>query len=75
MFKKIWSDPVWSKVISVGIIGVISLIYAFIKSKSDNITISEVYEGMLQLKIKVIYVLAALLLFILIKRMTREKNK
>jgi len=75
MFKKIWTDPVWSKVISVGIIGIISLAYALIKSHSDNITVSQVYESLLQLKVKVIYLLGILLFFYIVKKLTKKKSK
>lgn len=74
MFKKIWVDPVWSKVISVGIIGMISIIYATIKSKTDDISISSVYYGLFQLKVKVTFVVGAILLFVIIKRLTKKKN-
>jgi hypothetical protein len=75
MLKKIWTDPVWSKVISVGIIGVISLIYALIKSHTDDITVRQVYEGLLLLKVKVIYVIGVIVLFYVVKRLTRKKSE
>lgn len=31
-FKLIWKDPVWSKLISVGLLAIIALVYNFIKS-------------------------------------------
>lgn len=61
-FKKIWTDPVWSKVISVGIIGIFSYIgFLFGKyflSESQKIFLIESFEEVLKLKISVIYVIA-----------------
>jgi len=36
MFLKIWRDPVWSKLISAGIIALIGAIYVYVKSLIDQ---------------------------------------
>lgn len=60
MIKKIWNDPVLSKVIAVGIVGLISLIYAKFISATENLTFEDAFNKVLALKIGVIYVLASL---------------
>lgn len=45
MFDKIWKDSVWSKVIAVGIIGLITTLYLRIESYSEEITFKEAYKG------------------------------
>ena len=75
MFKKVWTDPVWSKVISAAIIGLATFIYAIVKSRIDNVSIGEVYEGFLQLKVRIIYVIGGLILFLILKSLTKKKSK
>lgn len=41
--KNIWKDPVWSKVISIGIIFVITLAYNKIESYTQNISFEEAF--------------------------------
>lgn len=55
--KKIWTDPVWSKVISAGILGLIALFYTRFLSVSENITFKEAFERTLKYKISVAYVI------------------
>jgi len=74
MFRKIWTDPVWSKVISVAIIGLATYAYAFVKSKTENISVGEVYENFLQLKVKVVYVIVGVILFQIFNRLTKKKS-
>lgn len=63
MIKKIWKDPVWSKVIAVGIIGLISLGYAKFLSAIDNVTFKEALDKILEIKISIVYVLAILIIY------------
>ena len=74
MIKKIWKDPVWSKVIAVGIIGLISIIYAKVKSASDEITFIDALRGMLDIKISLVYLFGAILIFLILKRIFKRKD-
>jgi hypothetical protein len=75
MFKKIWTDPVWSKVISVAIVGLATFVYALLKSKADNVSLKTVFDDLLQMQVKVIYVLGALILFLIVRRLFKKKPK
>lgn len=75
MFKKIWTDPVWSKVISVAIIGLATFIYALLKSKADNVSLRTVFDSLLQMQVRVIYVLGAFILFLIVRRRFRKRPK
>jgi len=74
MIKRIWKDPVWSKVIAVGIIGFISLIYAKIKSASSDISFIDALKGILDIKISVVYTLAIILGFLILRRFFIKKE-
>jgi len=67
MIKKIWSDPVWSKVISVGIIGLLTLGYTKILSLTEEITFKEAFNKILEIKIAVVYVFIAIVAFWILK--------
>jgi len=41
--KKFWNDPVWSKVIAVGITGAVTLFYTAVSSWSPTESISQMY--------------------------------
>lgn len=43
MIKKIWNNPVWSSVIAAGLIYLISISYAFVVSKIENIPFDEMF--------------------------------
>jgi hypothetical protein len=60
--KKIWSDPVWSKVISVIIIASAGLLYTYISAKIDNLAFQEQLLSFLNIKISLW--LAIILFFI-----------
>ena len=60
--KKIWSDPVWSKVISVIIITSPGLLYTFISAKINNLAFQEQLLSFLNIKISLW--LAIILFFI-----------
>ncbi len=57
MIKKIWQDPVWSKIISVGILGIASLGYAKFLSITEKLTFKEAFNKMLEIKIPIILVM------------------
>ena len=60
MIKKIWTYPVWSKVISVGIVAIITLGYTKFLSVTENVTFKEAFDKTLEIKVAVVYVIAAL---------------
>jgi len=66
LFKRIWNDPVGSKVIAAGIIFIISTIYISVESLYKNKSFSEVMSELLNLKLDIKTILIALIiLFIL----------
>lgn len=67
MIKKIWSDPVWSKVISIGIIGLLTLVYTKFLSVTEKVTFNEAVNKILEIKIEVIYVFLALVTYWVLK--------
>lgn len=72
MIKKIWTDPVWSKVISVGIIGLLTLGYTKFLSVTENVTFKEAFEKILEIKIELVYVFLALVTYWLLKYFYRK---
>ena len=63
MIKKIWTDPVWSKVISVGIVALITLGYTKFLSVSEGVTFKEAFDKNLEVKISAFYVLVGILIY------------
>ncbi len=72
MIKKIWTDPVWSKVISVGIIGLLTLGYTKFLSVTENVTFKEAFEKILEIKIEVVYVFLAPVTYWILKYFYRK---
>ena len=73
-FLKIWKDPVWSKVISVGIIGLIALVWA----KITNHTWTEIYGFVLRVlsfKLPVYLFLSIIALYFIVKLCIRLFRK
>lgn len=67
MLKKIWIDPVWSKVISVGIIGLLTLGYTKFLSVTEKVSFREAFNKILEIKIEFIYVFLALVAYWVLK--------
>jgi hypothetical protein len=63
MIKKIWTDPVWSKVIAVGIVALITLGYTKFLSVTEKVTFKESFDKTLEIKVTVVYVIAALIFY------------
>lgn len=63
MIKKIWTDPVWSKVISVGIVALITLGYTKFLSASEGVTFKEAFDKIIEVKIRAIYVIIGILIY------------
>ncbi|SIN67369.1 hypothetical protein [Algoriphagus halophilus] len=72
MIKKIWTDPVWSKVISVGIIGLLTLGYTKFVSVTEKVTFREAFNKILEIKIEVVYVILALVTYWVLKFVYRK---
>jgi hypothetical protein len=83
MFKRIWKDPVWSKVIAGVLLAVGSLIYALIKSSVANISVKTTLQGLFEINIRVLYILLIILFWLIIRAifwqngsyLTRKKRK
>jgi hypothetical protein len=75
MVKKIWADPVWSKVISVGIIGLISVAYTKFISVTENISYNEAVKKIIEIKISVFYVLIAILIYLILNWLVKKLLK
>jgi hypothetical protein len=65
--KEFWKDPVWSKVISVGILGIISLLFTQILSITENLSFDESLNKVLNLKLKIIYIIGSIIIFWILK--------
>ena len=74
-FKKIWNDSVWSSVISAIIIGVLTVLWLAILSIFGNRTFSEYFSTILNIQIKLKYILIALLVLMLILIIFKLFNK
>jgi hypothetical protein len=74
VFFKIWRDPVWSKVISVGILALIGITYAKITNHSWN----EIYDLIitnLSFKIPLFVFLSIIALYFIIKKLIQLFRK
>lgn len=75
MIKKIWKDPVGSKIISWLIIGAITLIAIKIKSSYDNESLKQTFYNLINFKVKIIYILICILIaYILFKIFKTKKS-
>lgn len=79
--EKLWKDPVWSKVISAGIIFICTLIYSGVKSLSNKITFVEALENALNFKLEIykfliLIICISIFLYIynLIRKIIKRKN-
>ena len=76
MFKKIWSDPVWSKVISAIIIAVGSFLISIIYSVSTELTLKQSSTFLWNYQIKlgptIIVIILGLLILALIQNITQK---
>jgi len=72
MIKKIWTDPVWSKVIAVGIVALITLGYTKFLSVSEELTFKAAFAKILEIKVAVFYVIVALIAYWIISWFFRK---
>jgi hypothetical protein len=74
MFKKIWKDPVWSKVIAGIILAIGSLLVVWIKSLIDKTSFQTALKGLFEAKIKIVFVLAIFILYFIAREIYRKYN-
>ena len=74
MIKKIWKDPVWSKVIAAIIFAVISLIYAKIKSVVLDISFKVALKQLLDIKISVVYVICLIIAYLILYQLFKKNR-
>lgn len=65
VLKKIWTDPVLSKVISAGIIGLIILIWSFISARVNNVTLWTVWKDFWFFEIQLWWLAVGIVLILL----------
>lgn len=75
MFKKAWSDPVWSKVIAAIIIGLGTLVYTKVVSVTEHLTFKQSCDKLLETKVSVVYVLAAIIAYLFLTKLFRKRSK
>jgi hypothetical protein len=73
--QKIWKDPVWSKVISVGIIALITFIYTLVSSVFNNISIGQSLKNIFDIKIRLIYIVSIWILYYLGVKVIAVRDK
>lgn len=75
MIKKIWNDPVGSKIIASSILGLLGLIGIAIKSNYDEKSFYETFIWLVKFPIPLFYiVLSLIIIFIIYKIAKRKKN-
>jgi hypothetical protein len=78
MIKKVWTDPVWSKVIAAGILMLITISYTKFLSMTENLSFKDAFDKTLEIKVTVVYVITALILYWIIswlfKRFFKKEN-
>lgn len=79
MLLRIWKDPVWSKVISVGIIALAGLIYSWIKDNNKNISLLDRLHNFINIQLPLwlffVGLLFLLLLPVILKAINRNQKK
>jgi len=75
MLKKIWNDPVGSKVISWVIIGVLTLIGVGIKSSYDEKSYYETFVWLMTFPIPVYFLLVSITLLLLLRHWFKRKKQ
>ncbi|TXD45756.1 hypothetical protein [Polaribacter sp. IC073] len=72
MFEKIWTSPVWSKVISAGIIGIIGFISAIIYSLITDMNPIDSFKYIWNFKTKIGYAFIALIFMFIIQLLLQK---
>jgi len=75
--QKIWKDPVWSKVISVGIVAFTTFVYTLVSSLLNNISIGQSFKSLFDIKIRLSYIIGIWILYYLGVKLiaTRHRDK
>jgi hypothetical protein len=68
-------DPVWSKVIAFLIISLLTVLYGFIKSRVEGIALTVAFNELFAIKIRVVYVVLALIIYLIVKPLFSRKGK
>lgn len=75
MFKKIWKDPVGSKLIAAGIIGVVTILGVWVKGYYSNESFYEALVWFLNLPIPLYFILSGVILVLVIIRIFRYRKQ
>lgn len=78
-FEKLWTNPVWSKVISAGIIALITVIYSIVKTAFEDISLYDAIIKVLNFKIEVylylIFSILSIAIYFIINFIRKKINK
>ncbi|CAA9203281.1 hypothetical protein FLACOL7796_04680 [Flavobacterium collinsii] len=78
-FEKIWTSPVWSKVISAAIIATITVLYSIVKTAFENISIYDATIKVLNFEIEVylylIFSIFSIAIYFIINFIRKKINK
>jgi hypothetical protein len=78
-FEKLWTDPVWSKVISAAIIAIITITYSIVKTVFEDISIYDAGIKVLNFEIEVyiylIFSIASIAVYFFINIIRKRFNK
>ena len=72
MIKKIWTDPVWSKVISVAIIALGTTVYSAFESATKGINFWITFKGIIFYGVPLIYILIVLIAYWIVRRVLKN---
>jgi hypothetical protein len=75
MLKNIWKDPVWSKVISAGFLWLVALGYAYVKSLTDSISITQAVSQLSQPRVSVLQMLLGITIVLFVYFIVKEIGK
>ncbi|MEG2103314.1 MAG: hypothetical protein RRY99_17595, partial [Flavobacterium sp.] len=78
-FEKLWTDPVWSKIISATIIAIVTILYSIVQTAFENVSIYDAYLKVMNFKIEVyIYLVFSIIsigIYFLINFIRKKINK
>ncbi|WP_269225594.1 hypothetical protein [Flavobacterium eburneipallidum] len=78
-FESIWTNPVWSKVISAGIIASITILYSIVKNAFEDISIYEAIIKVLNFQIEVylylMFSVFSIAIYFIINYLRKKINK
>lgn len=79
VIKQLWTDPVWSKVISAGIIIFIGFVYSLFQTLFKNVSIIQVFKDTLNFKIELwkifLTIFIVLISYAVYYKWRQKKNK